>query len=857
MSAYRSASTSLAPAVEIPAPRRPDSPIPRRDQLAPLASLIELGLGEFTLGTVQYDRPSQRQRITERLCRALPERTLVEVSLQDPALSYRNLPTQLFEALEGRAREKAGGSYDGVLLVDWEKRLDAHRPPSEQPQTSLTGPFNMGRDILAETFHCPFLVFLPGWAAALVQSLAADFISWRSGVFVFPAAPQAAGMVLRQALEAAQNGHGEEIGAVRRRLASSLADALSVADDPTFGELIPRAHCRLAELALDLDEPAAAATEWERLERWAETRNSEPWRLHAERGRRRAVRRLPGDAAVAPSAGEWWKVFRGASALTSEDTLLGRETDLERILDMVLSPQFRCGTVWGETGCGKTSLVRAGLESALCSAGHLPVYVNRYGRLGEELRQALAITAGLADPPAALGETLRAAASAGEVGSVVLLLDQFEQLYAAAGALEGDVKALLRELTGIIDDLSLPVRCLFLARADHLWRLIADFDALGPINHPLDVRNRYELRWLRRADAERVLALLGEQAGVGWPEELIEEVIGELSRAGRVKPVEVQLIAAGLYLRSIATPGAYREAGGAVALLKDYLNAVLDTVGETLLARRVLRALVLPTEPPMRAVLRAEEVAAAAGASVSEVRPILAALVPPRVVASRSDGEGPARFELVHDVLVEPALRATTPQEIGLHTLSTALARRRLFLGPRQYWQVAKSDLGELPAARRGEARRLLRRSVAVLAGGALAALLVLLASIILVLQLRSGLPRPIVAHPSVYSEISFLGRDRQAVPLSVAADSTHGGIYLLLPGLQEFSEYRVELLNPGAEVVLSSRAEVEDSEILLMLPRRLLVAGTYRLRLFGRQAEDGERLLEEREVRIELGGTG
>src|SRR4030095_14743273 len=73
-----------------------------------------------------------------------------------------------------------------------------------------------------------------------------------------------------------------------------------------------------------------------------------------------------------------WDVFQGAAALTEGASIYGREEDLRQLLVILLRPHFRFGTLWGETGCGKPSLIQAGLIPALRRQGYLPVYVNRY-----------------------------------------------------------------------------------------------------------------------------------------------------------------------------------------------------------------------------------------------------------------------------------------------------------------------------------------------------------------------------------------------------------------------------------------------------------------------------------------------
>ncbi len=550
-----------------------------RDPLPALVSLLELGRGEFTLGTVQYERSGQREGIIARLQSTVPERTLVRVSLQDPALRFHDLPVAFFQTLERVARRRGQGSYDAVLLVDWEKRLDRAQPAGRQPRTSLTSFFNMGRDILAQTLSCPLIVLLPNWAMALVQQMAPDFVSWRSGVFVFPFDPETIRRDLSEAVEAARNNRGETPDLLRRRLETSLASARILENDAALHEIYPEGLAQLAELCHRFDEPAAEFVYWERLGRWAADQQAGHWLRRARRRLRKAGRQLDRER-VPRSPQQWGKIFRGVSPLTSEDVLFGREEDLDRILDMVLESTFRCGSIWGETGCGKTSLTRAGLEVVLTDAGYQTIYIDRYERFADELRCAVADEVGIDPGPASLLDTLRAATA--KCGDLFLLCDQFERIYSAAGS-EEEIHRFLDELNRCFDDLNLPVHFIFLLRTDYLGRLLGAFERLPAMNHPLHSRNRYQLGWLRPRDAERALAALGEQVGAGWTEEFVAEVIADLAGGARkdeVKPVQIQLAAAALYSRDVRTLTDYENAGRGQGLLKDHLAPGFDDLGK-------------------------------------------------------------------------------------------------------------------------------------------------------------------------------------------------------------------------------------------------------------------------------------
>jgi hypothetical protein len=156
--------------------------------------------------------------------------------------------------------------------------------------------------------------------------------------------------------------------------------------------------------------------------------------------------------------------------------------------------------------------------------------------------------------------------------------------------------------------------------------------------------------------------------------------------------------------------------GGVDGILKDYLNAVFETLSQPLLARRVVWSLVIPTNPPIRALRSAGEIATELRTPERQVQVTLDELVTPHVVQARPE-TSPVAYELVHDVLVEPALRATTPQETGLSIIRSALARRRRRLTRREYRAATRSDLTELPTRQQSAARRLLRRTLLILRG--------------------------------------------------------------------------------------------------------------------------------------------
>ena len=60
------------------------------------------------------------------------------------------------------------------------------------------------------------------------------------------------------------------------------------------------------------------------------------------------------------------------------DRFYGRELDTAALFDMVTHGEFRFGVLFGDSGCGKTSLLRAGLVPGLWDHGYVPIYCRTY-----------------------------------------------------------------------------------------------------------------------------------------------------------------------------------------------------------------------------------------------------------------------------------------------------------------------------------------------------------------------------------------------------------------------------------------------------------------------------------------------
>lgn len=420
------------------------------------------------------------------------------------------------------------------------------------------------------------------------------------------------------------------------------------------------------------------------------------WRRH---------RRLPPRGVPATAA------FRGLLpfAERDRDRFRGREVEVAALAALVEQPDFRFGVLYGESGSGKTSLLRAGLVPRLWERGLAPLYCRLHAGQIEALHEAIRRQTGLAvDPGLPAADALRCVAA--ELGTrVVVVLDQFEDLF--AGQADPESHAEVVRLVGeAVRDAALPVGFLLAVREDRLFLVADAFDRW--VSEPLASARRFRLSAFTPARALEVVAACLAELPQADPA-LAPALVADLTRDGRVLPAELQIIGDQLQRRGLATLAAYRKAGGKDALVHGYLDDVVAAAPDPPTMRLALRSLV--SDDMTRAARTLDEIAALAERPPARVGECLALLVRARVVRVGEDGPSP-RYELLHDRLLGPVNRLTA-RVLDARSRADRLARQ--YLSQAQADRHAAVPLRHILFIRRhsrlrhdGELRRLIRRSL-------------------------------------------------------------------------------------------------------------------------------------------------
>ena len=346
--------------------------------------------------------------------------------------------------------------------------------------------------------------------------------------------------------------------------------------------------------------------------------------------------------------------FRGLQAFGVEDSLLffGREAEIQDLLDKLRVDSFLA--VVGDSGSGKSSLVRAGLIPALNRGrfhdgkGWIESWRVAIVRPGEdpfgELAESLCdLNPGMPagekadflrnrkEVLSAAKEELRSAiASLVPSGTrTLLVVDQFEELFTSAPRLDDRTKTAEAERRrAYVDSLFYAAKSETLRPVHVLITLRADFYSYCWEHPELTKRMSTNQYNVRRASAERLrdviekpLALAGAKAQPGLVDAILSDAGDEPGNLPLLEHALSQLWEK--RARSEITHDAYKQIGRLSGALRNHADSVLKSLGQENrpLARKIFLSLTQlgeEAEDTRRRVKKADLIALSAGSDQSE-----------------------------------------------------------------------------------------------------------------------------------------------------------------------------------------------------------------------------------------------
>jgi len=347
--------------------------------------------------------------------------------------------------------------------------------------------------------------------------------------------------------------------------------------------------------------------------------------------------------------------FRGLLPFQEADRkhFYGRELDTQALHAMVTHELFRFGVLFGDSGCGKTSLVRAGLAPKLWEEGFVPLYCRSFtdplAVLLEECRKRshLAIEGG-EDPVAYLKRVSRKLDA-----TLVIICDQFEEFFVNFKTAQ-DRSQFIEFVAACHERADLPVRFLLSLRSDFLYQINSAFCSRLP--EPLLSSKLYHLRNFDEQVAEEILERSARGAGLPFEPGLSRQIAADLAFDRAVAPSELQIVGTQLQARRIFTNEAYRRTGGQEALVNDFLEDVIKASGDADSARLLLRSLI--SDENTRLTLTLSELCKRTQRNRQLVLRLLLVFSNARLVREMQEQE-PWRYELMHEYLIDKINRVT------------------------------------------------------------------------------------------------------------------------------------------------------------------------------------------------------
>jgi HEAT repeat protein len=395
----------------------------------------------------------------------------------------------------------------------------------------------------------------------------------------------------------------------------------------------------------------------------------------------------------------------------------GRADEIARLVRL-LSEDARVIVLAGPSGIGKTSLLRAGLAPALGRRGSQVVTVGAYEDLdGEILRAASRLGVTPPIPNQSSADYLARIARDSQNG-LVLIFDHLEDALSDEVGRGGDLGALLArvlEQGGNRLRLVLSVDEASFARLDQL----RDAGAGAALASSAWVT----LPGLSQAQVSEILERTAIQSGTFFENGLASAVAADLCRAGRCRPLDLQLVARAIVDLRLTSVRKYQRSGGAAVLPALFFERVCAESGGRIARQALLAA------AERREVL-AEELDAPTTKAREAAAEALAALKGRGVLRARARGRREA-YALAHPGL-GPAVESFAIQDRARAAEARRALRRRLTAGERlrlpELWAVRRHLGSQLAPDEQVTFIRSVRRSALQLGLGAALAIALVIA---------------------------------------------------------------------------------------------------------------------------------
>jgi formylglycine-generating enzyme required for sulfatase activity len=386
----------------------------------------------------------------------------------------------------------------------------------------------------------------------------------------------------------------------------------------------------------------------------------------------------------------------------------GREQEVNHLVQRIMAHKLT--VLFGQSGVGKTSLIKAGVTPRLEEEGYTYLYLRVLREPAASIKSSLSPVlsrspersegsvegqdatspiSNLQSPTSDLCSFLEATLPS--ESRLVVFLDQFEEFFVRLG--KATRAAFAEELAACLES-DLDLRFVLSLRDDYLGRLHS-LSAQLP-DDPL--ANRFCLENLNVEKARLAVTQPAQAFKLRYEDELLETLLDDLEQGGDVKPPQLQIVCHKLY-ESLVDSGewvegsgrsglftleSYKELGGAEGILADYLNDALAELPDDAARERawaVLRSMITVGETRVTLTIQEmtrQKIAYKLGLSEDQVDKSTSYLRDRRLIRwlpAGTEAEEERAFELAHEYMLGKVWEWVCEEDAVLSRASDLLRR--------------------------------------------------------------------------------------------------------------------------------------------------------------------------------------
>lgn len=350
--------------------------------------------------------------------------------------------------------------------------------------------------------------------------------------------------------------------------------------------------------------------------------------------------------------------FRKLAPFDEQDDLPGqdRKQQARSIATRIISDDFHFGIICGDSGAGKTSLIRSGVVRQIRASGMDCVYLRNPWRLTKSspaTDHSLELLEG----------ELQSFAQQWATGPRVIILDQFEEWLIKHR--EKEARLLIGKMIAQLTRGDVPVRVVCVVRREFL----VDFhDLSATLSDPTNPNNTFRVRNFSVTQGVDVVMECARHDGIPVERSFAVDIANDLADDGEVRPPELQIVCTSLAEAGKLSMAGYQASGGTAAILAHYIKDALDSCRVPKMGAQLLRALCdfpTGTKRPPRTLLELKAAIDPAPVTAGErtgtlVADLTRTFVLARLLTVEKRRSETDVFSLMHDYLVGAVELATS-----------------------------------------------------------------------------------------------------------------------------------------------------------------------------------------------------